>query len=675
MRTPQNWEQLNLWFPDWRQAERTACSRLGPALAGAQQDGTVSQWWFVRKGACWRIRLQLPSDQVVHARTHIEEVLDSWVHEGTLLRWARAIYEPEVHPFGGPEGMDQAHQLFQADSHYLLGHLRHNGERHRALLAVLRACALLRGAGQDWYEHGDVFARVAAHRPVERSPTRTDVDRLSQLLRAALPHPFMDRRWSGAFHTAGAHLEELAHSGRLTRGLRAVLAHHLLFAWNRAGVGATEQGLMASAAAAAVFHRRPPQTHATESNETTTLSRVNTINDNDTTARLRHTLVENIRRRGTFRTPAVESAFLTVPRHLFLPETDLESAYQPQVVITKRDADGAALSSASHPNLVASMLEQLDARPGHRVLEIGAATGINAALLTEIVGPSGSVTTIEIDEDLAHSARHHLAEAGYDQVKVVRGDGAHGASAEGPFDRIIVTAGAWTIPTPWWEQLAPNGRLVVPVRLHGSGLTRSLPFERTGARKMVATEALVCGFVPMRGASDSPGRSLSLGAGVSFAVDSADGADAAALGTALEHSPHRVWTGITFTGEQDVAHLDLWLATRTDHFGRLSVTPQAREHGIDPTLRWAGAALHNGTDTFAYLVLRERDEDTEEIGVLAHGPDSAAVAEHLVDLAQQWSAEKPPQPTVMAQPATTPPEDLPDGTRVVKSDTVFTITW
>lgn len=675
MQTPQNREQLNLWFPDWCEAERTAYSRLGPALVGAQQGGMVSQWWFVRKGACWRIRLQIPSDQVVQARTRIEAVLDSWVREGALLRWAWAVYEPEVHPFGGPEGMNLAHQLFQADSHHLLMHLHDHDGRHRALLAVLRACALLRGAGQDWYEHGDVFARVAAHRPVDRPPARTDVDQLSRLLRAALPHPFMDRRWSGAFHTAGAHLEELAHGGRLTRGLRAVLAHHLLFAWNRAGVGAIEQGLMARAAASAVFHRRPPPTHATERNGATTLSKVNTINDNDATARLRHTLVENIRRRGTFRTPAIESAFLTVPRHLFLPETDPESAYQPQVVVTKRDAEGAALSSASHPNLVASMLEQLDARPGQRVLEIGAATGINAALLTEIVGPDGSVTTVEIDEDLAHSARRHLSEAGYDQVQVVCGDGAHGAPAEEPFDRITVTAGAWTIPAAWWDQLAPDGRLVVPVRLHGSGLTRSLPFDRTGARKMVATEALVCGFVPMRGASDSPGRSLSLGEGVSLAVDSEDGADAAALGTALEHSPHRVWTGITFTGEQDVAHLDLWLATRTAHFGRLSVTPSAREYGIEPTLRWAGAALHDGKGTFGYLVLREHGEDTEEIGVIAHGPEHAAVAGHLVDLLQQWSAAMPTQPTVIAQPATTPSEDLPDGTRVVKSDTVFTITW
>ncbi|MGH3801474.1 MAG: hypothetical protein ACRDTD_15330 [Pseudonocardiaceae bacterium] len=74
---------------------------------------------------------------------------------------------------------------------------------------------------------------------------------------------------------------------------------------------------------------------------------------------LRTTLADYIRRRGTFRTPQVEAAFRAVPRHLFLPGVDVETAYAPQVVVTKRAEDGTAISSASSPNLVATMLEQL----------------------------------------------------------------------------------------------------------------------------------------------------------------------------------------------------------------------------------------------------------------------------------------------------------------------------
>lgn len=102
---------------------------------------------------------------------------------------------------------------------------------------------------------------------------------------------------------------------------------------------------------------------------------------------LRDQLADHIRDRGTFTSARVETAFRTVPRHLFLPGVDLRDAYAPKAVTTKYAADGSAISSASSPNLVAGMLEQLDIQPGHRVLEIGAGTGYNAALMAELTGP------------------------------------------------------------------------------------------------------------------------------------------------------------------------------------------------------------------------------------------------------------------------------------------------
>ncbi|WP_326779085.1 hypothetical protein [Streptomyces sp. NBC_01445] len=90
----------------------------------------------------------------------------------------------------------------------------------------------------------------------------------------------------------------------------------------------------------------------------------------------------------------------------------------------------------------------------------------------------------------------------HDAVEVVCGDRALGDPNGTAFDRIIVTAGAWDISTAWWTQLAPGARIVVPLRLHGSGLTRSLAFDHTDDGLMVSTNAVVCGFVPMRGAAE-----------------------------------------------------------------------------------------------------------------------------------------------------------------------------
>jgi SAM-dependent methyltransferase len=114
------------------------------------------------------------------------------------------------------------------------------------------------------------------------------------------------------------------------------------------------------------------------------------------------------------------------------------------------------------------MLEQLDVRPGHRVLEIGAGTGINAALLAHLAGPDGQVTTIDVLPEAADRARRHLAAAGYSTVQVITGDGARGHEPGAPFDRIIATTAAWDIYPDWTAQAAPDARLVIPLRIAGS---------------------------------------------------------------------------------------------------------------------------------------------------------------------------------------------------------------
>ena len=95
----------------------------------------------------------------------------------------------------------------------------------------------------------------------------------------------------------------------------------------------------------------------------------------------------------------------TVPRELFLPGVPLEAVYRDAAVVTKVE-NGVSVSSSSQPAIMALMLRQLDVRPGQRVLEIGAGTGYNAALLRELVGPAGAVDTVDIDPEVAGWAAH-----------------------------------------------------------------------------------------------------------------------------------------------------------------------------------------------------------------------------------------------------------------------------
>ncbi|MGH2398889.1 MAG: methyltransferase domain-containing protein, partial [bacterium] len=194
--------------------------------------------------------------------------------------------------------------------------------------------------------------------------------------------------------------------------------------------------------------------------------------------RLRNALVDALRRSRAIRSPAVEAAFRRVPRHAFLPDLTHADVYRDDAIITHREPDGLPSSSSSQPTIMAIMLEQLELGPGHRVLEIGAGTGYNAALIREIVGSGGRVVTVDIQPDVAGEAASNLAAAGYDDVEVVAADGGFGHPESAPYDRIVVTASSSDIPPHWREQLVEGGVLVVPLRIRTQGL--SAAFVRAG---------------------------------------------------------------------------------------------------------------------------------------------------------------------------------------------------
>jgi protein-L-isoaspartate(D-aspartate) O-methyltransferase len=130
----------------------------------------------------------------------------------------------------------------------------------------------------------------------------------------------------------------------------------------------------------------------------------NTVDAADTAEGRRAAMVEMLRHYDVIRSEAVEAAMRAVPRHAFVPEVPVETAYSNEPIVTKRYADGGLLSCASEPGVIAKLLEQLAVEHGQRVLAIGAGTGYNAALLAYLAGESGEVTTIEYDAETADRA-------------------------------------------------------------------------------------------------------------------------------------------------------------------------------------------------------------------------------------------------------------------------------
>ena len=211
---------------------------------------------------------------------------------------------------------------------------------------------------------------------------------------------------------------------------------------------------------------------------------------------LNEALVDDLKKRKCIQAPNVEAAFRAVLRHHFLPGTPWETVYSDLAISAKQDQEGRWLSSSSQPTIMGIMLEQLGLEPGHTVLEIGAGTGYNAALMAHIVGETGRVVTIDIDEDLVDSAREHLAVAGFERVQVVCADGGYGAPDLAPFDRIILTVGSPDITPAWWEQLKPDGRIVLPLMLIGS--MKSVAFEKVKDH-LASLSVQDCGFIQLRG--------------------------------------------------------------------------------------------------------------------------------------------------------------------------------
>jgi len=393
---------------------------------------------------------------------------------------------------------------------------------------------------------------------------------------------------------------------------------------------------------------------------------------------LRDQMVDELCDRGHIRSGLVEGAFRTVSRHVFLPDEAPRDVYSDRAFLTKCGPDGRPVSSSSQPAIMAIMLEQLGLEGGQRVLEIGAGTGYNAALINHAVGAAGTVVTVDIDADLAEHARARLRAAGFPAVEVVCADGTDGLRERAPYDRIVATVGAWDIAPAWLDQLADGGRLVVPLSLRGA--QRSIAFERADGH-LRGVSIRDCGFMRLRGAGAGPETVIALGdePGLFIELDEDRPVDPAALHRSLVTPGEELPGGVRVSSSDLWGGLGLWLALNEPGVARLYAIGAAVERGIVPALfaypGQVGTIAIVDRRTLACLV-RADEAEAFPVGARAYGQGACDLASRLVDHVRTWDRRGRPSTAglhVRAYPAGTPL--APDAIVIDKRHARLVLDW
>lgn len=212
---------------------------------------------------------------------------------------------------------------------------------------------------------------------------------------------------------------------------------------------------------------------------------------------------------------ATANAHLATPRHLFVsryrewgsrewhdvcPENvheHLAAIYANRPLILLGEDDDEIPSMISSPSFVLRMLDLLSLRPGHRVFELGAGSGWNAALMACLVKPTGHVHSLEIIPEVARAASTAIQRLGIPNVSVIAADGGDGYAPAGPYDRAVFTAGIYDLPRPFYGQIAERGLLLAVIKTEGGGDNLFL-LQRT-VDHFASLRSMPCGLVQLKG--------------------------------------------------------------------------------------------------------------------------------------------------------------------------------
>ncbi|MFH7334786.1 methyltransferase, FxLD system [Streptomyces sp. KHY 26] len=405
--------------------------------------------------------------------------------------------------------------------------------------------------------------------------------------------------------------------------------------------------------------------------------------DLDEATALRHQLADELAAAGHIRTPAVDRALRTVPRHAFAPETPLHAAYANEIIATRHSDDGTVISSISAPWLQADMLEAARIQPGHQALEIGSG-GYNAALIAELAGPTGHVTTLDIDPAVTDRATRFLTQAGYGRIRVVTADAEHLPAEvvpDGGFDAIVVTVDTWDLP--WIDALAEGGRLVAPVRLHGYHW--AISFTKHDGALHSDEPLIVCGFVAMQGdGAWHRNRRTVPGTGVHLSWEDGNPLPVDELASALTCEPTVTHTHVTVGGQEPFDALTLYLAGALPGFCRLSADSDS-DNGVlnPPPNHWPGAAIVRGNSLARLATERIGDGDDGkglyEFVVHGHGTRGHLAAQEMAEQVRHWQHNHRGAlcPRITARPAAScaPPTRDHELHVFAKKHTRITVDW
>lgn len=395
-------------------------------------------------------------------------------------------------------------------------------------------------------------------------------------------------------------------------------------------------------------------------------------------ARLRARMANTVIEKGWAPSPRVQAALHEVPRHRFLPEAALETAYHDDLaVVTVRESPESAVSSVSAAWLQADMIEQLRLEPGMTVLEVGAG-GYNAELLAHVLGPRGRVITVDLDPYVVHRTTRLCAEAGSGRVTAVLGDGCLGAPDHVPasgFQGIVITHNATDIAPAWREQLADGARMVVPLEI--GGYSRSITLTRRDDT-LRAEHWTFCGFVRDRGAAarTTPAAELADGEVTLRWEDGAPG-DASGLEDALRRPRHELGTGVVLPGKTSFETLQIYAATTLPGFCRLT----APEGSKFVAQQDAAAMMADGS--LAYLVCVQIHKAATpadsrwEFFIHAYGPAAQDLAERFAACVRDWdrNVRGSGYPSLTVHPAGTPGGQLPPGDVLDKPASRLVFQW